>query len=621
MQNNRQSQLARWRSAVLQGTTFLGVAMIGLVWAGAVTFLGSAYENARHDAIEISGKLARAIEENIVRSMKETDAALLFLRAAYQRNAGDFAISDWVGGNNYRSDLALQLSVVGADGIIKQISVLGPDGFVERSRSASAAPVSVGDREHFQFHARNDKDGLFISKPVVGKTTGKVSILLTRRIYGADRSFGGIVAAALDPFYFSRFYESVDLGKDGSIALIGADGFIRAHAGYKENRVGLSVLNTQPFRLMQQAPSGYFISRGGLDGITRTVSYRKIDQFPFFVIVGLGEGEVYAEYRRLQRNYYAGAAGLTLVLVIVIGLGIGRAWHLNRARAAANRQNLLFDAALNNMSHGLCMFDADGKLVVHNARYLEMFSLPPECIRPGVTINEIVGYFAQTGSFLGNIDKYTADVDASLAAGQIFQAERHMKDGRIILVTNRPLSGGGWVATHEDISVQRAYEKSLREALNASEQAITEAKSSTLKLDAALGNMLQGLIMMDAAERIVVVNEQYIRMYGLSSEVVKPGCTLIELFEYRAATGHLTKSPEAYRAEVLDLVASGKTENTMAYMADGRQIAIVNQPMPDGGWVATHEDVTERKQSEARIAHMAHYDALTESYGQKLVTG
>ena len=131
------------------------------------------------------------------------------------------------------------------------------------------------------------------------------------------------------------------------------------------------------------------------------------------------------------------------------------------------------------------------------------------------------------------------------------------------------------------------------------------------RFDAALNNMSHGLIMFDRDERLVVCNDRFVEMYDLSRDIVKPGCTLSELFKHRAERGHLARDLDQYRTNLLADLSSGKTINWIVETGDGREISITNCPMQNGGWVATHEDITERRAAQAKISHMALHDALT----------
>ena len=133
-----------------------------------------------------------------------------------------------------------------------------------------------------------------------------------------------------------------------------------------------------------------------------------------------------------------------------------------------------------------------------------------------------------------------------------------------------------------------------------------------LCLDTAVGNMSQGLTMFDKSGTLVLCNQRYIEMYGLSSDVIKPGCTVNDVVEHRIATGSLTLlEARGYVNDRQTTLTQGKIVTKDFKLPNGREIVVTRRPVQGGGWVATHEDMTERRRAEAQIAHMAYHDALT----------
>jgi len=142
-----------------------------------------------------------------------------------------------------------------------------------------------------------------------------------------------------------------------------------------------------------------------------------------------------------------------------------------------------------------------------------------------------------------------------------------------------------------------------------SQQRLTLEKQ---RLDTAVNNIPQGLVLYDASARIIVCNRRYVEMFGLSPDVAKPGCTMQDLIAHRKETGSFDGDVDEFCSAIIRNVALGKATRQITETPGGRAIEIVNQPLQAGGWVATIEDVTERRRSDERITHLAHYDALTD---------
>jgi methyl-accepting chemotaxis protein len=132
-------------------------------------------------------------------------------------------------------------------------------------------------------------------------------------------------------------------------------------------------------------------------------------------------------------------------------------------------QNRRLSTALNNMSQGLNMFDAQGRITLLNKRYLQMYKLSPEIVKPGCTLKRLIEYRKETGLFAGEVDTYVQTILEAMALGKSQEHYVKASDGRIVLAKNEPLPGGGWVSTHEDVTEQRHAEQE-RAAIRDQEQ-------------------------------------------------------------------------------------------------------------------------------------------------------
>jgi methyl-accepting chemotaxis protein len=155
-------------------------------------------------------------------------------------------------------------------------------------------------------------------------------------------------------------------------------------------------------------------------------------------------------------------------------------------------QNRRISTALNNMSQGLNMFDAQGRITLLNSRYLEMYQLDPKIVKPGCTLKRLIEYRKATGLFSGDIDSYVQKILDAMAQGKSQSHYVQASDGRIVLAKNEPLPGGGWVSTHEDVTEQRHAEQE-RAAIRSQEQRRATIDSAIALFRPAVEKLLSGV--------------------------------------------------------------------------------------------------------------------------------
>ena len=239
--------------------------------------------------------------------------------------------------------------------------------------------------------------------------------------------------------------------------------------------------------------------------------------------------------------YVVGTAVLILAVIAAFALLFTHLFRnyqaLEQAREERNRaeqlrsQSLRFDVALNNMSQGLVMFDAMSRLVVVNTRFIEIYGLSPEVVKPGLSLLNLLKHRKERGSFGGGPEEYHAKILAQIAKRTLTKQNVPTPAGRIIQIVNQPMPDGGWVATHEDITDKIEAE--------------TAIKKQKEQLDAALANISQGVCMFDASKRLIICNKQYADIYELTEELTKPGTPFKAILEHTIAKGNGRKAISA----------------------------------------------------------------------------
>ena len=292
-----------------------------------------------------------------------------------------------------------------------------------------------------------------------------------------------------------------------------------------------------------------------------------------------------------------GVAGAAVSLLCMCLIG---AFADRRSDVKLQEQNLRLDTALNNMCQGLCMFDPSGRLTVVNERYLQIYGLSPGVVHAGMSLRQLVQHREDTGSFVGNAYEYIGQILTAAAEGQAFITTRELKDGRIISVSNQPMPGGGWVSTHEDITERRRAEKNL--------------ESTQTFLNTVIENVPATLVVKDVRDhRYVLINRAGEELFGLPREQMV-GKVPHDFFA-KSEADSITANDEEVVTSGHNLIieeAPLHTPGKGTRLVTSKRLVIPGDDGKPQYLLAVIEDVTERKQAEAKIAHMAHHDALTD---------
>jgi diguanylate cyclase (GGDEF)-like protein len=271
----------------------------------------------------------------------------------------------------------------------------------------------------------------------------------------------------------------------------------------------------------------------------------------------------------------------------------------------------LLEQAINNLSHGLIIFDRKREVVFCNKRYLEIYGLSSEQAKPGTPIGDLIQHRLNLG--LKVRSKPDEFIRERAGHGGVARTTVHeFTDGRIITSTIYPMPDGGGMATHEDITGREEISARLKKQYELGQAQEENLRIRNLQFDTAINNMSQGLCFFDAAHRLIVCNDRYVEMYDLPPDRVAPGIPLKEIVDMRFEAGSF---PAMSRDEYLQwrgkVAVSAQPTDSIVELRNGRTFKIRHRPMPDLGWVATHEDITEQRRSEVKIEYMAHHDSLT----------
>ena len=372
--------MTRWLQALLQTTTYLGIAVIALIWGGIYLLAAQEHDRAYQDALRQGSNLNRVLEEYVRRVVEETDDALLALRRAYQIDPQHFDITRWTAATQPNNSLAMQFGITAADGFVRH-----------SSRGPLPHQVYVGNREPFKAQRDATADRLYISTPIVGQVTQKLSIEFNRRLNNPDGTFAGTVACAIDVVQLEEFFGSLDIGSKGIVALVGSDGVVRARGGPDPGTRGFPggrVPNSPLVHRLQYSQQGSYWNGPAIaalfGGVERLMSYRQLAGVPLVALVGLAKEDIFQHADAILRKYVIAGATLTLMVLIVVFLGASRqvrisatAAELERSKQSLDDTRTFLDSIIENTPAAVVVKDARTRqYVLVNRAFEAMLGLP-----------------------------------------------------------------------------------------------------------------------------------------------------------------------------------------------------------------------------------------------------
>jgi diguanylate cyclase (GGDEF)-like protein/PAS domain S-box-containing protein len=445
----------------LQPVTYLGVGMLICIYAAVAYFRFDDRHAAERNAVRDNENIVALLKLTVRQTLRRVDNDVRLIRTLYLRDPNHFDFSLWANALKDRG---------GED---QRYAIIGPDGVAHFASSGlSEGERYFGDKKLFQVQLTDGQDDVYVSEPMSFSWSPDKQLVLTRRIVGKDGSFEGVVAGTIDVDALNKAYKDLALGSDSFASLWGPDGTIRvagANGVLRADLVGQNLPNAGLYQHLKQSARGTYWNTPGdspslrkINGVKRLVSYDVIDGFPLIAVVGRTETEIFKDARSSQVSAWLVASVLTMGILAAIVFGARRQRWLHETALRLKQTNARFELALENMPQGLCMFDADRRLVISNRRYATMYGLLPDAVRPGMQLKEIIKLRTATASPEAAAEY--AENQLQLSASHVAsETETLLPDGRSFLVSHQPMPDGGSLGVHQDVTEQRQSAARIRE--------------------------------------------------------------------------------------------------------------------------------------------------------------
>ena len=319
--------------APLSARLIAGVILLNLfLFVFASVSLLQSRQQYQREAETTTQNLSRILEQYIAGSIDKIDVALFALSAEYERELANGGVDRQVLNGYIKSQYLLMPS-------LDSLRIADERGVISYGIGVPpGSTATVSDRDYFKFLRAAPGSGIVISRPAVGKISGKWVLIFARRLNRANGAFAGVAYAAMTLEHFSKNFSALNVGQKGVISLRDAE--LRLIARYPAAPNGLSVgSKTVSRELLQFVKEGHsaqtYDTPTGSDNIARKVSFRKIGTYPLYIVVGLAESEYLDQWRR-----QAGKTGAVLFFFLLGSLYLSRVIYRGWQRRLADAESL-----------------------------------------------------------------------------------------------------------------------------------------------------------------------------------------------------------------------------------------------------------------------------------------
>ena len=344
------------------------------------------------------------------------------------------------------------------------LNILDAEGWLINSTQGwPAMHVNFGHRKYFQQlkdSVRNANEE--VSELILSPISDRYRLLFARRLNGPNGEFLGVATRHVEPEQFQAFFATVSPNQDFTIALWSETFTLLARYPHANDLIGKSFTPDAALsRIATSVEPSTLMHTGIIDGRERMSSIQRIPGFPLAIVASTPVESVLAGWHALTRITAVAAMLAALLVIGVLYLVIRqvRQQHqLSRAQLKLEKERL--KTAINNMTQGLLMFDADARAVIVNQSYLDMYHLPRDTISQGMSLRDALAHHRINGACEGDdLDTLSMKVLETVKTRQARTIS--LNDGRVIHLLCQPIVDGGWVVTHEDITERHRVEERI----------------------------------------------------------------------------------------------------------------------------------------------------------------